>query len=135
MNDKAFEAKVTEDLDTMKEAGASVLTRIEDRITQSTGKARDHLTTWAGDGAAEVSRKVEAFKDGALDRVAVVTKTVEQDLTQGLNLYNGKVQELADQIPGDFSKKLARYPWVAISVAMIFGIFLGMILKPTRRIR
>lgn len=106
---------------------------IETKISQSTENAIEHLTTWAGDGAAQLSRKLDHLKGNALDKVVVTAKTIEQDVDQGLNQYNEIVQELADQIPGSFSKKAARYPWVTISISLIIGLLLGLILKPTHR--
>jgi ElaB/YqjD/DUF883 family membrane-anchored ribosome-binding protein len=133
MNDKAFEEKVKEDLDTLKEDGSMGLGRLEDKVSQSTGKAKDQLTTWAEGGAAQLSRKLETLKGDTMDKVVVAAKTIEQDVDQGLNQYNGKVQDLADQVPGGFSRKVSRYPWVTISISLVVGLLLGMLLKPTRR--
>jgi hypothetical protein len=129
MNEKAFEDKVEEDMETLIEAGSTGL----DRLEQSTENAKEHLTTWAEDGAAQFSRKLETLKGDTLDKVFVAAKTVEQDVDQGLNQYNVKVQDLADQVPGGFSRKAARYPWVTISVSLVVGLLLGLLLKPTRR--
>jgi ElaB/YqjD/DUF883 family membrane-anchored ribosome-binding protein len=134
MNDKAFEDKVKEDLDTVKEDGYTSLNRLEDKVSQSTGKAKEQLTTWAEDGAAQLSRKLETLKGDTVDKVVVAAKTIEQDVDQGLNQYNVKIQDLADQVPGGFSKKAARYPWVTISISLAIGLLLGMLIKPTRRI-
>ncbi|MBE0699176.1 MAG: hypothetical protein IH586_19825, partial [Anaerolineaceae bacterium] len=66
--------------------------------------------------------------------VVVAAKTIEQDVDQGLNQYNVKIQDLVDQVPGGFSQKAARYPWVTISISLAIGLLLGMLLKPTRRL-
>jgi ElaB/YqjD/DUF883 family membrane-anchored ribosome-binding protein len=133
MNDKAFEDKVKEDLDSVKQDGSTGLNRLEDKIIQSAGKVKEYLTTWSEDGAAQVTRKLEHLKGDVLDKVIVTAKTVEQDVDQGMNQYNVKVQELADQVPGGFSKKAARYPWVTISISLAVGMLLGMLLKPARQ--
>jgi ElaB/YqjD/DUF883 family membrane-anchored ribosome-binding protein len=132
MNDKAFEDKVKEDLDTIKEDGYTGLDRWEDKVGQSTEKAKERLTTWAEDSAAQISRKLEMLKGDTVDKVVVAAKTIEQDVDQGLNQYNGKIQDLADQVPGGFSRKAARYPWVTISISLAIGLLLGMLIKPTR---
>jgi hypothetical protein len=58
--------------------------------------------------------------------------TLGEDAVTGLSEYNAKVQEAADKFPGGFGEKATRYPWVAMSIALAFGIFLGNILKPAR---
>jgi len=135
MNDKEFEEKVKEDLDTVLGDGQTGLSRLEDNVRQSSRKVKENLTTWAEDGAAKVGQKLEDLKGDALEKVVVAAKTVEQDVSLGLNQYNAKVQELADQVPGGFSKKASRYPWVTISIFLVIGLLLGMLINPTRSLR
>lgn len=130
MNEKAFTDKVEKDIETLIEDGYTGLNRLE----ESTENAKEHLTAWVGDEAAEFSRKLETLKSDALDKVFVAAKTVEKDVDQGLNQYNVKVQDLADQVPGGFSRKAARYPWVTLSISLGIGVLLGWLLKPTHRL-
>lgn len=58
--------------------------------------------------------------------------TVKQDVRHGLNDYNAKAQKVADKVPGGFSEMAAKYPWVAISIAVAVGFLLGSLLKPAR---
>ena len=43
------------------------------------------------------------------------------------------MQAVADQVPGDFAKKAAGYPWVTITVSLALGLLLGGLLKPGRQ--
>ena len=65
-------------------------------------------------------------------KVAVVSAaaTVKKDVGHGLSQYNAKAQEVADRVPGDLGKRAARYPWVAMSIAMIVGFVLGVLVSP-----
>ena len=107
----------------------------EARTVQAVTNAKDYLTTWLEDESAQVSRKIGSLASDALDSVAVAAKTVQQDVDLGLSQYNAKVQKLADKAPGGLSQKIARFPWVTITVSLIFGFVLGMLLKPTRQFR
>jgi len=110
MNDKAFENKVNRDVD----------------------RAKNDLATLGDDGVAGLSRKVEQLTDDAKKMVAGPVKTFNKEVGQGLSQYNAKVQNIADRVPGDFSKKVARYPWVTITMSLVFGLLLGALLKPGR---
>ena len=110
MNDKAFENKVNRDVD----------------------RAKNDLATLGDDGVAGLSRKVEQLADDAKNMVAGQVKTFNKEVGQGLSQYNAKVQNIADRVPGDFSKKVARYPWVTITMSLAFGLLLGVLLKPSR---
>ena len=110
MNDQAFENKVNRDVD----------------------RAKNDLATLGDDGVAGLSRKVEQLTDDAKKTVAGPVKTFNKEVGQGLSQYNAKVQNIADRVPGDFSKKVARYPWVTITMSLVFGLLLGALLKPGR---
>ena len=110
MNDQAFENKVNRDVD----------------------RAKNDLATLGDDGVAGLSRKVEQLTDDAKKMVAGPVKTFNKEVGQGLSQYNAKVQNIADRVPGDFSKKVARYPWVTITMSLVFGLLLGALLKPGR---
>ncbi|OGO36922.1 MAG: hypothetical protein A2W35_09970 [Chloroflexi bacterium RBG_16_57_11] len=110
MNDKAFENKVDRDID----------------------KAKEDLATLRDDGVTGLSRKVEQLADDAKKMVADQVKTVNKEIGQGLSQYNAKVQNIADRVPSDFSKMVAVYPWVTITISLAFGLLLGALLKPSR---
>jgi len=118
MDDKAFENKVNRDIDKAKE---DVATLGED------------ATTLGNDGATGLVRKFDQLTNETKQIVAARVKTINQEVGQGLSQYNAKVQEYADRVPGDFAKKAAKLPWVAITMSMAFGLMLGLLLKPGRQ--
>ena len=68
----------------------------------------------------------------ATEAVVGAAATVKKDVGHGLSQYNAKAQEVADKVPGGFGAKTARYPWVAITIALVVGFMLGGFLKPAR---
>jgi hypothetical protein len=57
---------------------------------------------------------------------------VKEDVEHGLKQYNKTAQETADKVPGGFSNFVARYPWVALTAAIIFGYRVGRFFKISR---
>jgi len=111
MNDKAFENKVNRDID----------------------RAKKDIATLGDDGVASLSRIFEQLADDTKETVAATVKTFNKAVGQGLSQYNVKVQDIADRVPGGFGKKAARYPWVTVTTSLVFGLLLGVLLKPSRQ--
>lgn len=135
MNDHKVEAKIQQDvvkvrkdLNTLAGDGAVRLSRFENSVSQ----AGEDLTTWVEDGVSDLSAGIEKFTDETKETVAEAAATVKKDVGRGLRQYNAKAQEVANKVPGDFGKKAVRYPWVAISVALVVGFMLGNLLHPAR---
>jgi ElaB/YqjD/DUF883 family membrane-anchored ribosome-binding protein len=111
MDDKAFENKVNRDID----------------------KAKEDMATLGEDGVTGLSRKFEQLTDETKEIVTDAVKSFNKDVGHGLSTYNVKVQDFADRLPGDFGKKAARYPWVAITMSLAVGLLLGVLVKPRRQ--
>ena len=111
MDDKAFENKVNRDID----------------------KAKEDVATLGEDGVTGLSRKFEQLTDETKEMVTDAVKSLNQEVGHGLSIYNAKVQDVADRLPGDFGKKAARYPWVTITMSLAAGLLLGVLLKPRRQ--
>jgi ElaB/YqjD/DUF883 family membrane-anchored ribosome-binding protein len=111
MSNKTFEQKVIRDIETMKK----------------------DLAKLGDDSVTGLSRKYEQLADDTKKKAAGAIQTVTQRVEQGLSQYNAKVQDMADRVPGDFSKKAAGYPWVTVTMSLAFGLLLGALLKPGRR--
>ena len=111
MDDKAFENKVNRDID----------------------KAKEDVATLGEDGVTGLSRKFERLTDETKERVTDAVKSLNQEVGHGLSTYNAKVQDFADTLPGDFGKKVAKYPWVTITISLAIGLLLGGLLKPGRK--
>jgi len=111
MNDRRFENKVNRDIDRTK---------------------RD-LATLKDDGVTGVGRIFEQMSDDVKETVEMAAKTFGQAVEQGLSQYNTKIQDVANRVPGGFGKKAGRYPWVAVTMSLFFGLLLGVFLKPGRQ--
>jgi len=112
MNDKSFANKVNQDLD----------------------RTRKDLVTLGNDGITMLSRKYEQLSGDITEKVADSVKTFNKSFGKSLRQYNTKVQHVADQMPGDFGKKAAGYPWVTITLSLVVGMLLGAFLKPGRQL-
>jgi len=111
MDDKAFENKVNRDID----------------------KAKEDVATLGEDGVTGLSRKFEQLTDETKEMVTDAVKSLNQEVGHGLSTYNAKVQDFADRLPGDFGNKVARFPWVTITMSLAAGLLLGVLLKPRRQ--
>jgi len=140
MNDRQLDNKVRQDAAKVKKAlndlvrdSAARISRFEGKAGQATGKAKEDITEWVEDGVSQFSEVFEKLTDDTRKTLASAAATVRKDVGHGLSQFNTKAQEVADKVPGDFSKKAARYPWVVLSIALAVGFVLGCLLKPARR--
>jgi ElaB/YqjD/DUF883 family membrane-anchored ribosome-binding protein len=124
--------KVKNDISTLVGDSNSRVSRFGDNISQATVKAKEDLTKWVDDGVSQLSEGFGKLKAEAKETVVGTTATVKKEVGHGLSQYNAKAQEVADKVPGGFGEKAAKYPWVAISIALVVGLVLGSLLKPTR---
>ena len=93
-----------------------------------------NLTTWVVNNISQLSKGFEKLTGDARETMVDTTATVKKDVRHGLSHFNKKSQEVADKVPGDFGKKAARYPWVAISLVLVAGFLLGGLIKPARQL-
>lgn len=126
--------QVKKDLGILAHDGADQLNRFEDKISQAAGKAKDDVTSWVEEGVSKVNTGFEKMKVDVKEKAVDVAKSMKQDVEHGLSTYNAKVQDVADRVPGGFSQKAAKYPWVAISAALVAGYLLGGLFKPRRKV-
>lgn len=127
-------AGVNKDLSTLVGDNAVQVSRFGDNVSQAVGQAKDDLTTWIEGGASQLSEGFEKITGEATEAMVEAAATVKKDVGHGLSQYNAKAQEVADKVPGDFGAKTARYPWVAITIALMVGLVLGGFLRPSWRL-
>jgi ElaB/YqjD/DUF883 family membrane-anchored ribosome-binding protein len=125
-------AKVKKDISTLMDDSTARVTRYENTVGQATGKAKEDLTNWVEDNVSQLSEGFEKLTGEAKETVVGAAAAVKKDVGHGLSQYNAKAQEVADKVPGSFGKQAASYPWVAITIALVFGFLLGSLLKPFR---
>jgi ElaB/YqjD/DUF883 family membrane-anchored ribosome-binding protein len=126
--------KVKNDISTLVGDSAVRFSRFGDNLSQATGKAKEDITTWVTDGSSQLSEGIDKLTGEAKDTVVSTAATVKKEVGHGLSQYNTKAQEVADQVPGRLGKKAARYPWVAITIALMVGFLLGSVLNPARKL-
>jgi ElaB/YqjD/DUF883 family membrane-anchored ribosome-binding protein len=129
MNNKEFEKQVNRDVDQAKK---DFSTLGEDNVT-GLARIKNDLVKLGEDGVTGLSRKFEQLADETKETVTDAVKTLNKDVGHGLSQYNAKVQDVADRVPGGIGKKAAAYPWVTITISLVFGLLLGVLLKPGRQ--
>lgn len=122
-------AKLKKDLSTLEGDRAARFGKFEANVS----KAIEDLTTWVEDGVSQLGEEFEKLSDDAKETVVSSAAVVKKDVGQGLSQYNAKVQEYANKVPGDFGEKAARYPWVAITIALVVGFVLGSLFNSARQ--
>jgi len=105
---------------------------LEKRINRDFDRAIRDLAVLRDDAVTGLSRKFEQLTDGPRKTAEVAVKSLNKSIGQGLNQYNAKVQDVVDRVPGDLTKKVTGYPWVAITMSMVLGLLLGALVKFSR---
>jgi ElaB/YqjD/DUF883 family membrane-anchored ribosome-binding protein len=140
MNDRQLEnkvrqdaARVKKDLNTLVGDSTVQLSRFEDHVNQTTGKAKEDLVAWVENSVSQMSGELEKMTAEARDTMVDAVASVKKDVGNGLTQYNQKAQQVADKVPGGFGEKASRYPWVALTIALVSGFLLGSLLKPAQK--
>ncbi len=140
MNDQQLEkklqqdaAKVKKDISTLVSHSAERFGRLDNNIGQAAGKAKEDLIAWMEDGVSQLRGGFEKLTGDARETAVDTAATVKKEVGHGLRQYNAKAQEVANKVPGDFSKMVAKYSWVAITIGLGVGFLLGSLLKPARQ--
>ncbi len=127
--DRKIQQDVTEvkkDLNTLKEDGINKVSRVGEELNQTTEDA----AAWVSGGVAHLSSEFEKVKGDATKMVADAATTVKKNVGDGLTQYNAKAAQVANKLPGDVGLNAGRYPWVAISFALLAGFLLRGLLMP-----
>lgn len=105
----------------------------EMRINRDLDKTKKDLAALRNDAVIGLTRRFEQLADGPKKKAAVAVKTLNKSIGQGLNQYNESIQDVMEKAPGNIGQKALKYPWVAISFAMVLGLVLGASIKIRRR--
>lgn len=111
MNDREFENKVNRDLDKTR---------------------KDLIMLWE-DGLTGLSRTFEQLTYDAKKQASGAAKHINRSVEHGLSRYNAQVQDVANKFPGRLGKNASRYPWVTVTMSLVFGLLLGAWLRPDRQ--
>ena len=93
-------------------------------------KALDHM---AGDGVSHLKDGFNEFTGIVKDNAKGAVSSIRSDVNDGLKQYNSKAQEIAEKFNNGIGKNVSKYPWVVISLGLVFGFMLGFLLKPSRQ--
>jgi ElaB/YqjD/DUF883 family membrane-anchored ribosome-binding protein len=106
----------------------------EKQVQQDAARVKKDLNTMLNNRVSQITEEIERLTGEAKDSVLDATESVKKDIGSRLSQYNSKAEEVVKKVPGGFVEKAAKYPWVALSLAMIVGFLLGNLLKPTHKI-
>lgn len=140
MNDQKLKNKVRQDaanvkndISSMVQDSATLLNRFENNVSKSTGKAKDDLTSWVKEETIQLKTGFEKVASDASKTVSDSAAMIKKDVGHGLRQYNTGAQKFANKVPGNLGEKAASYPWVAMSIVLVFGFLVGSLLKSTRQ--
>ena len=118
MNGKQMEKRIERDAEKVKK---DINTLMDDGVTQATR------------GFEKLSGEAKKLSSEAKDTLISTADSVGKDIGKGLKQYNAKADEIAKSVPGDLGKKVAQYPWVAISIGLGIGLLIGGLFKHAQR--
>jgi ElaB/YqjD/DUF883 family membrane-anchored ribosome-binding protein len=75
----------------------------------------------------------DEFSDTVKDNVHGTVSSIKKDVNHELKRYNSKAEEIADKLHKGIRQNVRKYPWVVISLGLIFGFLLGIVLKPSQQ--
>lgn len=107
----------------------SRFTRLGPKVLGDAEKTKVDLTAAVVEGSAQVNDRIEKLSSIVKETTVNAAEAVKTDIEQGLKKYNANAQNIANELPGSLGKKAVRYPWVAVSIALVIGIILGGLLK------
>jgi ElaB/YqjD/DUF883 family membrane-anchored ribosome-binding protein len=126
MDNQQFENKVRKDADKVKK---DVSTLIGDSATQF-GRFEENVNQAANKTKADINSWIE---NNARDTVEGTANSVMKNVDRQFSQFNAKAEEVANTVPGRFGEKVAKYPYVAISIAVILGFLAGSLLSPAKQ--
>jgi ElaB/YqjD/DUF883 family membrane-anchored ribosome-binding protein len=104
------------------------------QVEQDAARVKKDLNTMLSNRVTQITDDIEKLTGEAKDAMYGVADTVKKDVVVRLDQYNTKAAEVVENIPGGLVEKTVRYPWVAVSIALVAGLVLGGLLKPSRQI-
>ncbi|MBA4385524.1 MAG: hypothetical protein C0410_12370 [Anaerolinea sp.] len=105
----------------------------ETKMEKEGTKVKNSVESMAGDGIAQLKAGYDEFKGTVKENVSEAAQTIKKEVNHGMKQYNNKAQEVANRLPFDLNHSIRKYPWVVISLGLVFGFMLGVLLKPSRQ--
>jgi ElaB/YqjD/DUF883 family membrane-anchored ribosome-binding protein len=99
---------------------------------QDTDRIKKDLNKMLANRVSQITEEIDKFTGEAKEAMLGAADSVKKDMEVRLDQYNSRAQEVVEKVPGGLVEKTARYPWVAVSLALAAGLVLGGFLKSTR---
>jgi ElaB/YqjD/DUF883 family membrane-anchored ribosome-binding protein len=96
-------------------------------------RVKKAINTMVGDGVSQLKGEFDEFSGTVKSNANEAASSMRKDVNRGMKQYNSKAQEVVDRLPFDISQNVRKYPWVVISLSLIFGFTLGILLKPSHQ--
>ncbi len=103
------------------------------KVIRDIDQTKADLAALRDDSISGLTREYEHLASNVKRSVADAAQTVNQTVGTGLSQYNDRLQEVANELPGDLSRKATEYIWVTASLTLMIGLLLGLLLKPGRQ--
>ena len=120
--------RVVKNLNTLKDDSVVRANMVGENLAQYP----ENVASWVNTGVATLSAEFEKVKDDAAEKVAKATTTVKKNVGDSLVQYNASANEAAMKLPGNVCVMARKYPWVAISFALVAGFVLRGVFIPRR---
>jgi len=105
----------------------------ESKLEKDGAKIKNAFAALVEDGSSKIKSDVTHFTDSVKDNANEAVSVVKKNVGVGLTHYNAKAQAAVDRLGGGISQNVIKFPWVVISLGLVFGIILGFLLKPSRQ--
>lgn len=105
---------------------------LEKRINRDLERTKKDIAVLKEDAVSGLNRRIEDLAEETRKTTSSAVTTLNKSIGRGLNQYNAKVHGMVDTVPGNLNKKVAGYPWVAVTASIILGVALGAMLKSGR---
>jgi len=140
MSDHQMEAKIRKDTEKVKNDvstligdTATQLGRFEENLGQNAIKTRAEIYAWLDQNATQLKEDYNKMASNAKESFTDASNTVMKNVDHQFSNFNAKAEEVVNNVPGGVGEKIAKYPYVAISIAVIFGFLVGSLLSPAKK--
>lgn len=107
--------------------------QFETKMEKDGTRVKKAFNSMVGDGVSQLRNEYDEFTGTVKENANSAAETIKNEVNQGMKQYNSKAQEVADRLPYGLSQNVSKYPWVVISLGLVFGFMLGIMLKPSHQ--
>jgi ElaB/YqjD/DUF883 family membrane-anchored ribosome-binding protein len=140
MDNHQFENKVRKDADKVKKDmstligdSATQFGQFEENVNQTASKAKADFNSWIENNASQLQDGYNKVTNNAKESLTDTANTVLKNVDRQFSHFNAKAEKVANTVPGGLGEKVAKYPYVAISIAVLFGFLIGSLLSPAKQ--